>query len=330
LTLGLAFGLVFCGSENNSLFTGGVGTGGSGPGSGGGSTTTGGNDNTGAAGSRASSGEAGGSSGGSTATGASGSGNAGMGGAPHDGAGGAATGGTRDGGSAGSAVAGDGGESNACMPTASPTGGTQHCSSNMQGNVGGGYSYSIWSSGSGGCITPYGVGAAFKATWNNSGDFLSRVGLALGSNKTYDQIGTLSADFAETKTGTAGNYSFIGIYGWSVNPLHEFYIVDDWFGSHPNPGMKVGSITVDGDTYDILTHTQTNQPSITGMNATFVQFWSVRQNARHCGHISISEHFKAWAKAGLMLGNMEEARVLVEVGGGSGSIDFTTATLVAK
>jgi hypothetical protein len=253
-----------------------------------------------------------------------------MGGAPHDGAGGTATGGTNAGGGAGSVTMGDGGASNACMPSTPLSGGTQHCSSNMQGNVGGGYSYSIWSSGSGGCITPYGVGAAFKATWSNSGDFLARVGLSLGSNKTYDQIGTLSADFAETKTGTAGNYSFIGIYGWSVNPLHEFYIVDDWFGSHPNPGTKVGAITVDGDTYDILTHTQMNQPSITGMNATFVQFWSVRQTARHCGHISISEHFKAWAKAGLVLGNMEEARILVEVGGGSGTIDFTNATLVAK
>lgn len=30
---------------------------------------------------------------------------------------------------------------------------------------------------------------------------------------------------------------------------------------------------------------------------------------------------------GLQLGNMEEARILVEAGGGSGSIDFTSATL---
>jgi hypothetical protein len=243
---------------------------------------------------------------------------------------GGAMGGTPDGGGAGNGAAGGGGTSSTCMPGTPLSGGTQHCSSNAQGIVGGGYSYMIWSSGTGGCITPYGVGAAFKATWNNSKDFLARVGLALGSNRTHDQIGTFSADYAENKTGTGGGYSYVGIYGWSVNPLHEYYIIDDWFGSRPNPGTKVGTITVDGGTYDILTHTQTNQPAITGMNATFVQFWSLRQTARQCGHMSISEHFKAWAKAGLTLGNMEECRILVEVGGGMGSIDFTSATVVAK
>jgi hypothetical protein len=32
----------------------------------------------------------------------------------------------------------------------------------------------------------------------------------------------------------------------------------------------------------------------------------------------------------LTLGNMEEAKILVEVGGGSGSIDFTSATITAQ
>jgi len=210
------------------------------------------------------------------------------------------------------------------------SGGSQHCSSNTQGNVGN-YSWTIWSSGSGGCITPYGVGAAFKATWNNSGDFLARMGLGLGSNKTYDKFGTFSADFAVTKTGTAGGYSYIGIYGWSVSPLIEYYIVDDWFSGRPNPGgSKVGTLTVDGGTYDIYKHQQVNQPAITGGNQTFDQFFSVRQTARSCGHISISEHFKQWASLGLKLGNMEEARILVEAGGGNGSVDFTNATLTVQ
>ncbi|MDP8998664.1 MAG: glycoside hydrolase family 11 protein, partial [Myxococcota bacterium] len=86
----------------------------------------------------------------------------------------------------------------------------------------------------------------------------------------------------------------------------------------------------DGGTYNVYTHTQINQPSVTGSNATFVQFFSVRQTARQCGHVSISQHFAEWASLGLTLGNMEEAKILVEVGGGSGTIDFTTATVVAK
>lgn len=260
---------------------------------------------------------------------ASGSGGrSGSGGAPGGAGGNKGSGGKT--GAGGSAAGGaTASTTSSCSTGTSLSGGTQHCSSNAQGNIGS-YSWTIWSSGSGGCITPYGVGAAFKATWNNSGDYLARVGLALGSNKTYDQYGTFSADYAETHTGTGGTFSYIGIYGWTVNPLYEWYIVDDWVGSTPNPGTKVGTITVDGAAYDVFTHTQIDQPAITGGNTTFDQRFSVRQTPRQCGHITISDHFKAWAGLGLQLGKLEEAKILVEVGGGSGSADFTTATITVQ
>jgi hypothetical protein len=217
-----------------------------------------------------------------------------------------------------------------CSATA-PTGGTKECSSNASGTVNGN-TWTIWSSGSGGCMTPYGEGAAFNATWNNSGDFLAREGLQWNSTKTYTQLGTISATFSESKTGSAGGYSYVGIYGWSENPLHEYYIVEDWYGAGPpNPGGSVeGTITVDGGTYKVYKHTQTNQPAITGGNATFDQFFSVRQTARQCGTISISEHFSQWATLGMTLGNMEEAKLLIEAGGGTGSITFATGTVTAN
>jgi endo-1,4-beta-xylanase len=316
------------GSGGNAATGGSIGSGGvidqggsGGKGSGG---TLGSGGAMGSGGTGGSIGDGGEGAGGGSGRGGATVGSGGRGGAGN--AGGKAGGGTQG---TGGSVSGTGGTASACASTPL-TGGTKHCSSNMSGNVGS-YAWTIWSSGSGGCITPYGVGAAFNATWNNSNDFLARVGLSLGSNKTFDKFGTLAADYAETKTGSGGNFSYIGIYGWSVNPLHEYYIVDDWFGSRPSfAGDKVGSFSVDGGTYDILTHTQQNQPAITGGNATFVQFWSLRTTARQCGHISISEHFKAWANAGLTLGNMEEAKVLIEVGGGNGSIDFTAATITAQ
>jgi hypothetical protein len=61
-----------------------------------------------------------------------------------------------------------------------------------------------------------------------------------------------------------------------------------------------------------------------------IQFWSVRQTPRQCGHISISKHFAEWASLGLQLGDLEEARILVEAQNNTGSIDFTTATVVVK
>jgi hypothetical protein len=231
------------------------------------------------------------------------------------------------GGTAGNA--GAGGAQASCNHPAL-TGGTPQCSSNASGKVGN-YTWTIWSSGSGGCITPYGSGAAYKATWNDSGDFLARVGLQWNETKTYDQYGTIAADFAYTKSGSGGGYSYIGIYGWSNDPLVEYYIVDDWYGGGPptGGGAKQGSFDVDGGTYDVYTHTQNNQPSIHG-NQTFPQFFSVRRTARQCGHISISEHFKKWASMGLKLGKMYEAKILVEVGGGSGNVDFTSASITSQ
>ncbi len=229
----------------------------------------------------------------------------------------------------GSSDPGSQGATGADCPAATPWSGGKTYSNYAQGNVGNGYSYSLWSNGVGsGSMTVAGIDAEFSASWSSPGDFLARVGLGFNSTKTPDQIGTLAADFAETKTGVGGGYTYFGIYGWSVSPLHEYYIVEDWFGPRSLPGTKVGTITADDGTYDVFTRTQTDQPSIMG-NQTFVQFWSIRQTPRACGHISISDHFSQWTNLGLQLGNLEEARLLIEIGDGSGtgSAIFTTATV---
>ena len=255
--------------------------------------------------------------GGVTNPGTGGRSNPGTGG--RTGAGGAATGGTT---TTGTSI-------DTCTVPPSPGGGTQHCSSNASGKVGS-YTWTIWSSGSGGCIIPYGVDAAFKATWNNSGDFLARIGLQWDETKTFDQYGTISADFAFTKSASGAPYSAIGIYGWSNNPLIEYYIIDDWIGSRSGAGSsRKGTFDVDGGTYDIGTAPRNNAPSIHG-TTNFTQYFSVRKTARQCGHISITEHFKKWAELGMPLGKMYEAKILVEAGGGTGSIDFTSATLTAE
>jgi hypothetical protein len=211
------------------------------------------------------------------------------------------------------------------------TGGTQACTVNANGNIDG-QNWFMWYSGSNGCITTYPQGG-FKATWNNSGDFLARSGLLFDKTKTFDQYGTIGADMAFTKTGTGGGYSFIGIYGWSLDPLVEYYIVENSFQNGvttPYGTTQKGQFTVDGATYRVYSGTKQNQPAITGGNANFQQFFSVRQTPRTCGHVSISEHFKSWASMGMTLGKMEEAKILVEAGGGSGSINFTTAYVSAN
>jgi len=255
------------------------------------------------------------------------------GGSPPPGSGGIKGSGGVSGGSGGTTgtagSTGGGGTSEVNCDAALPSDGTVHQSSNASGTAAG-LSWTIWSNGSGGSITTYST-PAFSAAWNNSGDFLARIGLQWNNTKTYDQYGTISAQFAEKRTGSGGGYSYIGIYGWSTNPCVEFYIVDDSFNTMPvNPGNTTnkGTVDIDGGSYILYTRATsgTGGSKCSGVS-NWQQFYSVRKTARKCGTISISDHFKAWAAAGMTLGKMDQAQILVEVGGGNGSVDFSTANV---
>jgi len=195
--------------------------------------------------------------------------------------------------------------------------------SSVTGNIGStGYHYEIWYQGGNNSMTYYDNGT-YKASWSGTNDFLARVGLKYDETKTHQQIGQIDAYFKWTKSGNAGGYNYIGIYGWTVDPLVEYYIVDDWYNK-PGAylGQKKGEFTVDGDVYEIFQNTRVQQPSIKG-TSTFPQFFSVRRSARSCGHIDITAHFEKWESLGMKMGKMYEAKILVEAGGGSGSFDVT-------
>jgi len=195
-----------------------------------------------------------------------------------------------------------------------------------------------------------GGGAAFRAEWNNPDDFLGRIGFFWGNGGKYTQYKNMYADFNYTRSGrsTAGDYSYIGIYGWAKNPnaekdedkLIEYYIVEDWFGNKwqedtspittsTTKGSVVGSFMMDDAYYKVVKNIRNNQPSIEGTK-TFAQYFSIRQTPRQCGTISITEHFKQWESMGLPLGNMYEAKFLVEAGGGTGWLEFTYLKLTQE
>ena len=203
--------------------------------------------------------------------------------------------------------------------------------SSVTGNIGSTpYHYEIWYQGGNNSMTYYDNGT-YKASWSNTGDFLARVGFKYNEDKTYEQLGPIDAYFNWSKQGSAGGYNYIGIYGWTVDPLVEYYIVDDWFNK-PGAnllGQRKGEFTVDGDTYEIWQNTRVNKPSIKG-DQTFPQFFSVRKSSRSCGHIDITAPFKKWESLGMKMGKMYEAKVLVEAGGGSGSFDVSYFKMTDK
>ena len=64
-----------------------------------------------------------------------------------------------------------------------------------------------------------------------------------------------------------------------------------------------------------------------GHTGGWTQLISTRQSARTCGNITVSDHFAAWAKQGWNLGTLASVHINVEVGGGSGTIEFPVANV---
>ena len=312
--------------------TGGAPTGGTPPT--GGAPSTGGK--TGAA--TGGAGVGGAATGGKSATGGAGLGGAATGGTPGTGGartGGApGTGGARTGGAPGTggATGVAGGTSTVDCSATMPTGGTQH-SGNSQGGANN-LAWQIWSNQGTGTLTTFST-PAFHSGWNNSGNYLGRLGFEWGSaGKTFDQYGTIMAQFTETKSGSSGGaWSYIGIYGWSNNPCIEWYIIDDSFSTMPiNPGncanMSNSPLSIDGGQYTMCVRNTTGTGGDRcGGAGSWNQYYSIRRNNRTCGTISVTEHFKAWAAAGNKLGNLLEVKVLLEVGGGTGTVDFPIANV---
>ncbi len=185
-----------------------------------------------------------------------------------------------------------------------------------------GYSYEIWQE-----DTPntssmtLGSGGSFTTKWQcgpngSKGNFLARRGFNYGKNnpKHWQDYGNFTCDFdCEWSAGTAGN-SRLCIYGWTQNPLVEYYIVEDWKNWVPSAsnsgGTAKGTATIDGSTYDIFTCARDSY-TIEG-NKPFTQYFSVRKSPRSSGVISIYKHFEAWESLGMKMGGFYEVAFNVE------------------
>jgi endo-1,4-beta-xylanase len=199
-----------------------------------------------------------------------------------------------------------------------------------------GYGFEYWRDGPVTGSMTLGRGGTFRCTWTHTGptgNILFRRGRKFAEPlRPHTQIGNITVNYTATYSPSSSGVSYLCVYGWTRNPLVEYYIVDSWGSSRP-PGAwevnrtRIGEITVDGGTYDIWTSDRINQPSIDGTN-TFKQYWSVRRTPRTSGTISVSEHFKKWQELGMdMTGGLYEVALTVEGYNNSGTAEITQNTL---
>ncbi|MCR5324084.1 MAG: glycoside hydrolase family 11 protein [Lachnospiraceae bacterium] len=185
------------------------------------------------------------------------------------------------------------------------------------------YTYSLWKDYGTTSMTLNGNGK-FECSWQDIGNALFREGIKFDCTKRYSQIGSISVEYG-VDYNPDGN-SYMCVYGWSRDPLIEYYIVDSWGNWRPPGAGSKGTIEVDGGTYDIYETTRVNQPSIDG-NTTFKQYWSVRTSKRTSGTISVTEHFKAWEDLGMHLGNLYETSLTIEGYQSSGRAEVYSNTV---
>ncbi|KAL2074149.1 hypothetical protein VTL71DRAFT_7927 [Oculimacula yallundae] len=179
-----------------------------------------------------------------------------------------------------------------------------------------GFYYSWWSDGGASATYTNGPGGQYSITWGSGGNLVGGKGWNPG---TATRVISYSGQYSPN-----GN-SYLSIYGWTRSPLIEYYIVENFGTYNPSTGAtKKGSVTSDGSNYDIYQTTRTNQPSIDGTQ-TFQQYWSVRSSHRSSGTVTVKNHFDAWAKLGMKLGNHNYQIVATEGYFSSGSATITVS-----
>jgi endo-1,4-beta-xylanase len=157
------------------------------------------------------------------------------------------------------------------------------------GQLGGGYYYSFWANGNdnrpGNFATfTNGSGGNFAINFGQCWDAVGGKGWKPGSNQSIGY-----------NVGYVTSMNFVGVYGWTTNPLIEYYVVEKGY----IPANTVNWVNADGHTYTFGTHLQVNQPNIIGQGDfwQYIDNWG-GQNFNGNKTITMNTHIKNWKARG--------------------------------
>ncbi|KAF2276873.1 glycoside hydrolase, partial [Westerdykella ornata] len=166
-----------------------------------------------------------------------------------------------------------------------------------------GYYWSNWSEGNGNWDCRNGAGGQYSVTWSGqNGGFVCGKGWRNGGARVVKFTGTYQPK----------GPGYLAVYGWTRNPLIEYYVVESYDILAPGePWTLKGNFSSEEGDYQVYTSSRVNKPSIEGTR-TFQQYWSVRTEKRVGGTITMQRHFNEWNRLGMRLGSHDYMIVATE------------------
>jgi endo-1,4-beta-xylanase len=177
----------------------------------------------------------------------------------------------------------------------------------------GGYYWGVYTQGSGTYSVSFPDSKSIKCTWSSGFN-----DIGVGKGWKPGSVKTVQYHYSNQ----SGSVNSIGIYGWTRNPLVEYYMTQR--GSHG--GTSLGTMSSYGFTYNCYKQQRVNAPSIEGTK-TFWQYKNSRQSGAGSGGTItcvMSDHVNFWKSKGLSWGSsVYDTMVEFEAFSGPGSIQLT-------